>query len=169
YINGASSAVCRNHLALEIVDRVDWRVFQDEKLSGIVVLKSILELARDDAKVFHAGVVDGEGESRIGEKTDLDLIGRQRCKGLRRSLEADWLHHIGVAEMPGKPWLLEQDGGPMDNRDRVGLPDAHRLVAAGRPHEGHAQKRNEAGRRRRRQGSKEHSSLANILRCAHRL
>ena len=98
-IDGAAHGVGGEHLALEIGDGFDRAVIEHHEFVGAMARHAVLDFVADDAQIVHMRVLDGEPEGGEGQRSDVELAGRERGDDRRRAFEAGRLGDIGLAEM----------------------------------------------------------------------
>ena len=122
-IDGAAGRVRADDLALQILDGADGAVLQHHVLVGVVARRAVLERVGDDAQIGHAGILDRDGERRIGQQRDVDVV-RGECRNhLRRAAEMDRVHRVGLALMPRDAGLGEEDRRQVVGDDHPGDAD----------------------------------------------
>ena len=127
-VDGAAEAIGGQNLALQIGDRFD-RAVVENQIAVLEIARNIaLEIVGDGAQIVHLAVFDRQGERRIGEQRDIELARGDRGDHRRAAVEAKRLQRVALAEMLGDAVLGKQDrrqvcrrGDPSDaDLDRVG-------------------------------------------------
>ena len=126
-IDRTADAIGRENLTLEILDRFDRAVFENQISVGKVARHVALEVVGDCAQIFHFRVFDRQSERRIGEQRNIELSGVERSDHRRAAVEPDRLQLIGFAEMLGDARLGEQDRREIRRGCNPADPDLDRI------------------------------------------
>ena len=126
-IDRAPGGVGRDHLALEVRDRFDRAVLEDEIFVAVAVADAVLEVVADHPQVVHAGVLDRERERRIGEGAHFEIAGRHRGDHQRRTGVVHRLEHVGLAEVLREVLFLQNDRRPVRDAHNPRHADLHGL------------------------------------------
>jgi hypothetical protein len=108
-VDRAAGSVSGNHLAVQILNRLDRTIGKNKKFAAVIAVDTVLKLIGDDAEIVHVGILNGERKRRIGQVANFNFVRRERGDHGRCPVEAHVLKDVGLSEMLSEVLLLEQE------------------------------------------------------------
>ena len=127
HVDGAADAVGSQHLALEILDRLDRAVGEHHVLAGAVALDAVLVEICDDADIVHMRVLDREPDRGECQCRQVELARGKRSDLRRAAAKLHGLEAIGRPVVPQDVLLHEDDRGELARHHRPADPHLERL------------------------------------------